>query len=326
MHDSRAECLVKGRALTLEPVFCEIVIILAGRALHVTSRESRPVTAGDVFVVGGSETHEYREMEDLRLVKILFRPKKLQMELLDLPILPGYLALFTVESSGRKGQPVNRRLRLAPKELSVALSFVERLGHELEARNPGFQFMVHAYFMQIVCYLSRTYSQSRTRDPDSRAVSCVGKAITHLEAHFDEPINLDDLSRLTHMSKRSFLRTFQAATGSTPIAYLVNLRLTRAAAMLLQQEESVTSVAFKVGFNDSNYFARRFHAMFEVPPSEYRNRHGVIRATSSVPFGPQPSSFRRETRKTDQMRRMVSFFDPCAPVRLGPVMNEMKVG
>ena len=32
--------------------------------------------------------------------------------------------------------------------------------------------------------------------------------------------------------------------------------------MLLQQEESVTSVAFKVGFNDSNYFARRFHAMF----------------------------------------------------------------
>ena len=73
--------------------FCEIVIILAGRALHVTSHESRPVAAGDVFVVGGSEVHEYREMEDLRLVNILFRPEKLQMELLDLPILPGYLAL-----------------------------------------------------------------------------------------------------------------------------------------------------------------------------------------------------------------------------------------
>ena len=93
--------------------------------------------------------------------------------------------------------------------------------------------------------------------------------------------------------------------------------------MLLRQEESVTSVAFKVGFNDSNYFARRFHAMFELPPSEYRNRHGLIRATFSVPFGliAQPSSFRRETRKTDQMQRMVSFFNPCAPVRLGPVMK-----
>ena len=90
------------------------------------------------------------------------------MELLDLPIFPGYLALSTVESSGRKGQPVNRTLRPAPKELSVALSYVETLSHELDTRNPGFQFMVPAYFMQIVRYLSRTYSQSITRDPDPR--------------------------------------------------------------------------------------------------------------------------------------------------------------
>jgi AraC-like DNA-binding protein len=308
--------------------FCEIVIILAGRALHVTSHESRPVAAGDVFVVGGSEVHEYREMEDLRLVNILFRPEKLQMELLDLPILPGYLALFAVDSSGCKGQPENMTLRLAPKELIIALSHVERLGHELEARNPGFKFMVQTYFMQLVCYLSRVCSQSRTRDADVRAVASVDKAISHLDAHFDQPINLDDLARLSHMSKRSFLRAFQAATGSTPIAYLVSLRLTRAAAMLLRQEESVTSVAFKVGFNDSNYFARRFHAMFEVPPSEYRNQRAPMKATSSVRFGlvAQPSRFRRETQKTAQLQGMVSFFDPARRVRLGPVMNEMRVG
>ena len=80
------------------------------------------MAAGDVFVVGGSEVHEYREMEDLRLVNILFRPEKLQMELLDLPILPGYLALFAVDSSGCRGQPENMTLRLAPKELIIALS------------------------------------------------------------------------------------------------------------------------------------------------------------------------------------------------------------
>jgi AraC family L-rhamnose operon regulatory protein RhaS len=107
--------------------------------------------------------------------------------------------------------------------------------------------------MSAIC---RAYSQSRGADP--RARSIVNNAIGHLEEHFDQPVNLDELSRLTHMSKRSFVRAFQAATGTTPIAYLGNVRLVRVAVMLRRHEESVTSVAYKVGYNDSNYFARRF--------------------------------------------------------------------
>jgi AraC-like DNA-binding protein len=247
--------------------FSEIVIILGGRALHVIGNESWPVVAGDVFVVGGSEAHDYREMKDLRLINILFSPERLLIDPLDLPALPGYQVLF---SRGERNSL--RTLRLAPGELGVGLSYVETLSHELDTRNPGFEFMSRARFMQLVCFLSRVNSQSRKR-PDPNAMSCVGKAISHLEAHFAQPIKLDELARLTHMSKRHFFRAFQAATGSTPIAYLVNLRLTHAAEMLRRYDETVTSVAYKVGFNDSNYFARRFRAMFGVTPSEYRKWH-----------------------------------------------------
>jgi AraC-like DNA-binding protein len=80
----------------------------------------------------------------------------------------------------------------------------------------------------------------------------------------------------THMSRRSFIRAFQAATGTAPIAYLGKLRLARAAAMLRCHEENATSVAYKVGYNDSNYFARRFYAMFGTPPSEYRKRQELV--------------------------------------------------
>ena len=78
----------------------EIVIVVGGRALHVTRRDSRPVAAGDVLIVGASEARQYREIKDLRLINILFRPDKLHMELLDLSGVPGYQALFSFESSG----------------------------------------------------------------------------------------------------------------------------------------------------------------------------------------------------------------------------------
>ena len=225
-------------------------------------------------------THEFSEIviilggRALRLINVLFRPENLHLEPMDLSGLTGYQKLFSVESLSGKCRMPNRALRLAPKELSIALNYVESLEHELKMRDAGYSFMGHSYFLQIVGYLSRAYGKSEKSDP--RARLCVSKAIDYLEAHFDQSVKLDDLSRLTHMSKRSFFRAFQAATGSTPIAYLVNLRLTHAAEMLRRHEDNVTSVAYKVGYNDSNFFARQFHVMFGFPPSDYRKRHELV--------------------------------------------------
>jgi AraC-like DNA-binding protein len=254
--------------------FSEIVIIVGGRALHMIRGESWPVEAGDVFVVRGPEAHDYREIKDLRLINILFQPRNLHLEPMDLLGIDGYKALFSFESPTRKRPRSNRKLQLAPKKLAITLNYVDSLDHELKSRDAGYSFMAHSCFMQIVGYLSRAYGEFKELDRDARL--CVSKAMDYLEAHLDQPVTIDELSRLSHMSKRSFFRAFQAATGSTPIAYLVKLRLTRAAEMLRCYGENVTSVAYKVGYNDSNFFARQFHAMFGFSPSNYRKRHEPI--------------------------------------------------
>ncbi|MGN6644323.1 MAG: AraC family ligand binding domain-containing protein, partial [Verrucomicrobiota bacterium] len=43
--------------------FSEVVIVISGSGLHVTGRESWRLSAGDVFVIGGSRVHEYRELQ-----------------------------------------------------------------------------------------------------------------------------------------------------------------------------------------------------------------------------------------------------------------------
>lgn len=250
--------------------FSELVVVIGGKGLHVTGAESWPLAAGDVFVISGNRPHHYDQMQNLCLINILFQPKKLQMELADLPSLAGYHALFTLEPAWRKRHQFKSRLHLSPQELGIVTGLVDQLDQELKHRASGFAFMATALFMQIVGYLSRCYGQSR--NPDSRALLRIAETITHLETNYDKPINLDNLATKSGMSKRSFLRTFRAATGYTPIAYLIQLRINRAINLLRSSSESITEIAFKVGFSDSNYFTRQFRKIAGISPRVYRRQ------------------------------------------------------
>ncbi len=252
--------------------FSEIVLITRGRGVHVAGQESWPLTAGDVFVIGGPVAHEYRNLENLCLVNILFQPRRLDMKLLDLSMLPGYHALFNLEPAWRRRHQFKSRLHISPQELAVTLGLVDQLDLELKTRLPGYGFMAMAVFMQMVGYLSRCYG--RAKNPNSRALLRIAEAIAYLETHSHEPIQLMELARIANMSRRSFIRAFQAATGSSPIAYLINQRINRAATLLRQNGQSITDIAFAVGFSDSNYFTRQFRKVFGFPPNEYRRRQG----------------------------------------------------
>lgn len=251
--------------------FSEIVLITGGQGWHVTGKESWALSAGDVFVISGARPHNYRDIKDLTLVNILFDLAGLRMGLVDLQALPGYHALFTLESAWRKRNQFKNRIHLSPKDMAVVMGYVDQLESELKRRAPAFGFFATAAFMQIVGFLSRACSQSR--DADSRALLRVAEAITHLEVHLDEPLNLDELATMARMSRRNFLRAFRAAMGNSPIAYLINLRINRAAAMLRRDDYSITEIAFRSGFEDSNYFTRQFRKILGVSPRTYREQH-----------------------------------------------------
>ena len=206
-------------------------------------------------------------------MNILFQPDKLNLRTNDLRTLPGYNALFTLEPAWRKRHQFNGRLRLTSSELSVLMTYVNTLEEELVARKSGFKFMATAAFMQIVGYLSRCYAKSK--NPDSRALLRIGSAISHLESNYHEPINLDQLAAIARMSKRNFVRSFQAAMSSSPIAHLIQLRVNRGASLLRRNAHTVTEIAFQVGFCDSNYFTRQFVKLLGTTPSKYRQQHSL---------------------------------------------------
>ena len=70
------------------------------------------------------------------------------------------------------------------------------------------------------------------------------------------------------MSPYHLIRVFRRAVGVTPYAYLVQLRVNRAQAMLCQGL-SVSDGAYSCGFSDQAHLTRTFKKSVGVPPGRY---------------------------------------------------------
>ena len=85
-----------------------------------------------------------------------------------------------------------------------------------------------------------------------------------------QPWTLAELAKLSGMSRYQLIRTFRAATGMTPHAYQLNVRINQARRWLLSGRE-ITDIAYRLGFADQSHFQRVFKAHTGVTPGFYRS-------------------------------------------------------
>ena len=91
-----------------------------------------------------------------------------------------------------------------------------------------------------------------------------------IRAEFAAPLSLDRLAAEARVSKYHFGRLFRQATGVTPHAYLVRVRLDAAREMLAETDLGVGQVARRCGYASASHFAAAFAAGFGLPPGDYR--------------------------------------------------------
>ena len=99
----------------------------------------------------------------------------------------------------------------------------------------------------------------------------VHRVVPHIDAHLDEPLNLERLAAVANFSAFHFHRLFRAWTGETLGDYLRRRRIETGAMRLLTQPGStVLEVALTVGFGSGEAFARAFKSRFGAPPNAWR--------------------------------------------------------
>lgn len=130
----------------------------------------------------------------------------------------------------------------------------------------------YACYYEIVKLLLSTATEKQGRS--HRALQ---EVLTYITNHLAENIRIEDLAQQAHMSSSNLYAVFKKQFGVSPIAYINNARLSLAAEHLLSSDDSIASVAAKVGFGDPFYFSKLFHRAYSMSPRRYRDTYRFAR-------------------------------------------------
>ncbi|AXB43661.1 helix-turn-helix domain-containing protein [Amycolatopsis albispora] len=104
------------------------------------------------------------------------------------------------------------------------------------------------------------------------AIGHLRRAKDRIDARYAEQLDVDQLARVAGWSREHFIRTFAAAFGETPGAYLARRRIERAQDLLRSVNLTVTEVCHLVGYSSLGTFSRRFTEITGESPTAYRAR------------------------------------------------------
>lgn len=251
--------------------FYELTIVCRGSSMHWLEGAAFPVTAGDVFLLQGNQRHYFFNRENLDLLNIMYDPQEIDLPEHELRRLPGYCAMFLLEPTYRRQHRFASHLHLKRIPLARVEAIVQAMEEECSEQRPGHEALLRAKLIELFVYLSRLYVDSDATE--AQALLRVGNVIGALEEHSSREWTLAQLRDIAHMSQSNFMRVFKRATGQTPMEYLLRLRLQQATHLLRTSEQTITEIAFEVGFNDSNYFSRQFKQAMGLSPRTYRQQN-----------------------------------------------------
>jgi len=104
-------------------------------------------------------------------------------------------------------------------------------------------------------------------EPDGHPL---GDVLAWAAGRLDRPLTVEDLARRANLSTRHLGRHFKAATGTTPLQWLLAQRIRRAQELLETTDDSVDIIAETTGMGTATTLRRHFNRTLGVPPDAYR--------------------------------------------------------
>ena len=163
--------------------------------------------------------------------------------------------------------------------VETGLVFTKENGEALDPETVSrwFRIAVKNCLCQILLILNRAVGvekdSSDTPHLRLRDINRLQPVFDFIHEHYSRKMALQELAAASAMSVTRLCRHFKKVTGQTITEYIKRYRIDRAKELLIEDEKSITWIAYEVGFESHSYFDRTFHEVTRLTPQEFRKKH-----------------------------------------------------
>jgi AraC-like DNA-binding protein len=235
----------------------EVCIARKGRAFVGLSRRALSHVPGEYLIVAPSEQHSCWTEKDAAGLVIVHLDEGALTELatevrVPRPAWPS--GIWTTPAPVRSAleQLVREHVTGSPDAL-----------HRLSLDSLGLQLAIALFRVQL------------RREPAERVVergksAGLARAEEWMRANMCAQNSLGELASIAGLSPYHFIRSFRRTYGKPPRAYLLQLRVEEAATRIRTSDQSLTDIAFDLGFGSSSRLTEAFKKCYGVTPSRWR--------------------------------------------------------
>jgi AraC-like DNA-binding protein len=95
----------------------------------------------------------------------------------------------------------------------------------------------------------------------------------YIEEHLYESHSIDGLCRQFNINREKLQVGFREQVGTTVHAFIIKLRMARAAQRLIDSDDSIKVIALDSGYKKQRSFNKTFKTIFQLTPAAYRKMH-----------------------------------------------------
>ncbi len=257
-----------------EQEFYEINVISKGGGIHFINDNRVNASAGDVFIIPPRISHGYIGGMDFDVFHVILSDSFMNKYIADLQQLPSFFTLFGAEPlmRGKTASPLH--LTLSSGALDYTLSVLKQIAAYQRYDDPVECLIRSNFAMVAIGLLCNAYATSAPlEDRHSGEDRALMESISYIHEHYYEKITIEDLTRIAHISRSSYIKKFKEICKMTPAAYITKIRIESASTMLLSTNHSISEIAERTGFYDASHFSKTFESVYSISPIEYRKNN-----------------------------------------------------